>query len=289
MFLFDYQYILDNQEALYEKPKKVLIPKKNGGYRKLYIPTEKTRVVLDQLHENLSRLMSKVFNHSELGRKLLPTPIENASNHLHCKHLLKTDIKNFFESITAHEVEKSLITLLSIDERRAKFISRVCTVNSRLAQGYPTSSIISEIVFFDLDNRLYKLAKKNHLVYSRYVDDLCFSSSDYIEPRFISDIQKVLADKELVLNPKKTNFSNKGQQMKLTGICLNHGTTISRKTLKQTRAELHQLLLSEHNPSTKELARIEGKLNWFSSVIESKLVKQMHKDIKELKRRTYEK
>lgn len=92
--------------------------------------------------------------------------------------------------------------------------------------GFSTSPIISNIVFRPLDIQIQKLCHENNIKYTRYADDMLFSSSKnndkYInKDSFIDDIQTILLQFDLRLNKKKTII--KKHTLSLNGYIINNG------------------------------------------------------------------
>jgi len=92
--------------------------------------------------------------------------------------------------------------------------------------GFSTSPIISNIVFRPLDIQIQKLCKENNISYTRYADDMLFSSPKNIDKyisqdSFIEDIQRILLQFDLRLNKKKT--IRKKHTLSLNGYIICNG------------------------------------------------------------------
>ena len=64
----------------------------------------------------------------------------------------------------------------NLGEEAALVISQIACYKGKLPQGAPTSPILTNMVCAPLDTQLTKLAKKYNLQYSRYADDITFST-----------------------------------------------------------------------------------------------------------------
>ena len=72
-----------------------------------------------------------------------------------------------------------------------------------LPQGAPTSPTITNILCIKLDKRLSGLAKRFKITYSRYADDITFSSDTNVfrKEEFISELHRIIEkDQNLVLH-----------------------------------------------------------------------------------------
>ncbi|MEN0048946.1 MAG: reverse transcriptase family protein, partial [Bacteroidota bacterium] len=112
-------------------------------------------------------------------------------------------------------------------------------------QGAPTSPAITNIICRRLDRRMAGTAKRLDFRYSRYADDLSFSTSELAGQEKIGQLlwqmRQIVQDEGFTLHPDKLQIMRKGKQREVTGIVVNEKANISRKKLKQFRAVLHQI------------------------------------------------
>lgn len=154
--------------------------------------------------------------------------------HINNNFYLRLDIKNFFESIEEkklREVLKYTIDDIKINENISlmDFIVKLVTLNGSLPQGAVTSPVLSNIVFRYLDIRISRYCKKFGIEYSRYVDDMLFSSNElYIHKKvFLNGIIKILKSYGFYLNNKKILKTKK--EISLNGFVVGTDIRLSRK------------------------------------------------------------
>nr|WP_233475657.1 reverse transcriptase family protein [Bradyrhizobium brasilense] len=99
----------------------------------------------------------------------------SATAHLRSKFILNLDIEGFFSAITEGRVS-GLMSALGIDGRVAEILARICCNEGVLPQGAPSSPIISNMICFRMDKQLQRIAKESRCIYTRYADDVTFSS-----------------------------------------------------------------------------------------------------------------
>jgi len=94
-------------------------------------------------------------------------------------------------------------------------MTKLTTLKGHLPQGAPTSSHIANLVFLKYDLELWKLCKDRDIVYTRFIDDLTFSSQDdFKEVTF--DLLKVIENSPYKISHRKTFYSEK--PVEVTGI-----------------------------------------------------------------------
>jgi hypothetical protein len=109
----------------------------------------------------------------------------NAQQHLHCRYLLKMDFQNFFNSITvklfAQMLAKLNIDISVQDQSIIENLAFWCPSKKAggkriLSVGAPSSPFISNWLLSGFDEAVFQLCRQQDIVYSRYADDLTFST-----------------------------------------------------------------------------------------------------------------
>lgn len=129
-------------------------------------------------------------------------------------------------------------------------MAKIATYHGSLTQGSPLSPIISTLVCRRLDNDLKSFAVKYGLRYSRYADDITFSSIRTMKELFKENpvTSKIILCEELVdiitrndfqINEDKVRYRNKTQRMEVTGLIINDKPNLVRNYRDQIRAMLH--------------------------------------------------
>lgn len=249
------------------------IPKKSGGQRTITAPGGELKeimftlaFILSELYEPTPEAMAFITGRS-IGT--------NASQHIGQNYVLNLDLKDFFTSITAVMVEKNLVKL-GMSAIVAKEIATLCTypmiendcVQNVVPQGAPTSPVISNICAMKLDNRLSGLASRFHLSYTRYADDITFSSNHNVYHKngeFMKELHQIIEDCHFIVNPKKTRLQKRGIRQEVTGITVNEKSNVSRKFVKNLRAAIHKIKYQEH-PSMHDVNVVRGKLNFLRMI-----------------------
>jgi len=224
--------------------------KKKSGTRVLYIPHHRLLNIQRRLLQHFERLSLTSLPFSKKLRPLSCTHsfvkgrsiLTHAKVHRGKKYILRVDLKNFFPSISKDHVFK-LMQSIGFTKEVSKTITRITCFQDSLPQGAATSPYISNLVFKKLDFQIQALckSKKWHIHYSRYADDLTFSKGglfDYLE--FIEELKKILEPHGFNINQSKTLWMPYNHRQMITGIIVNDGFNIPRRSLKRLRSVLHQ-------------------------------------------------
>lgn len=249
------------------------IPKKSGGMRTITAPDGELKDIMLTLAFILSELYTPTPEAMAFtrGRSI----VHNASQHIGQDYVFNLDLSDFFTSITAHMVERSLVEL-GIPSLVARDIATICTypiatdhhVLNVVPQGAPTSPVISNICAMTLDKRLSGLARRFHLTYTRYADDITFSSNHNVyqkDGEFMKELHRIIEECHFTINPNKTRLQKRGSRQEVTGLTVSEKPNVSRKYIKNLRVLIHRIRYQK-SPTIHDINVVRGKLNFLRMV-----------------------
>lgn len=251
----------------------VKIPKSNGEYRQLYVPSEALKMLQRCINNKLLSL-EYISPYATAYRPGGSTKL-NAKLHIGKPVLLKLDIKHFFDNIGYNLLKEKVFTEKRYSEQISSLLSILCLYMGTLPQGAPTSPTISNIIMRDFDNMVGEWCRGKGIAYTRYCDDMTFSG-DFDPKDVIKLVKRELKKLNLSLNNKKTIVARKGQKQTVTGIVVNEKLSISHSYKKKLRQEMYycmkfgveshieKLNISE-TPKTY-IQKLLGKINYILSV-----------------------
>lgn len=195
------------------------IPKRSGGRREIKAPNEYLKREQKEIYRCFRNDLGVLEHDCAYGfvkdrncKKSLEVHKRN-----HSRWFLKLDFHNFFPSFTT----ELLINKLSDQATIAKYLSYplladmlyMCTdENNRLVQGSPSSPYLANIAMVPFDHHFNKYCKENHLVYTRYADDILISSRCGFDWQAVQDVVLELLENlgynELTLSQHKTRYGN---------------------------------------------------------------------------------
>lgn len=224
--------------------KKFNISKKSGKKRKIKSPDELLKRVQKLINFLLQVIFEPYSHYSSNGFLFGKGIIRNAKPHINKNYVLNLDIKDFFPSINFRRVKVVLelnpFNLLYDRERISFLIANICTHKNHLPQGAPTSPILSNIVTQRLDRNLTRECVNLNIKYTRYADDLTFSSNQNIlNQSFIKKIKHIIKYENFELNNDKTRLQTSMQRQQVTGLIVNEKLNVKREYLQKVRAMLN--------------------------------------------------
>ena len=280
-------YSLSN--SIHNHYHKVKIPKRTGGFRTLFVPDEKLKMVQRKIYETL----------------LLPLPISpyasayapgrgirrNALPHVGQKTVLKLDIHHFFDSILFKDVKEYAFPESIYSEPLRVLLTMLCYGTDELPQGAVTSPAVSNLIMKTFDDAVGSFAKERKIQYTRYSDDLTFSG-DFDPKEVISFVSRELRKRGFFLNKKKTVIAGAGQRQIVTGLSVNDKLNLPPAELKKIRQEMYYLtkfgledhlkrIQSEDSPE-KYVSRLLGRVNYALSIRDDETMREYRKTLSDL-------
>ncbi len=265
------------------------VPKKSGGTRMLSSP-HKTMAQSQQwiLRNILDRIPAHNSAHGFLtGRSTLT----NALPHVSMGVVVNVDLKEFFPSITFPRINglfqgfgysPAVGTILALictecPRRKVEYDGKVYFVSTgprALPQGACTSPALSNLVSRKLDARLSGLCARLGWNYTRYADDMTFSSTGKTSNEIgylLARVRHVVEDEGFSINGKKTRVQRQSCAQSVTGIVVNERPGVERKTVRRVRAILHRAaregLQAQNRAGLPDFARhLDGMIAYISMV-----------------------
>jgi RNA-directed DNA polymerase len=234
-----------------QRYKKFNLKKKSGGLREIVAPISTLKILQRKLNYILSLVYKpRLSVHGfAKGRSIL----SNARSHARKKVVLNLDLQDFFPSIHIGRV----IGLFKAEpfgfsKEIAILLAQICCFEGKLPQGAPTSPIIANMICLGMDTELQTLAKHHHCVYTRYADDMSFSTTAKSLPEDIaqlvdsaylpgSKLSAIIAKHGFKVNPLKTRLQAPSQRQEVTGLVVNKFANVTRRYIRETRAMIYVL------------------------------------------------
>ncbi len=227
------------------------IPKRSGGMRLISAP----RGLIRDMQTKLAPLFTAAYDAHPSAHGFIPTRsvVSNAKEHTGQRLVLNIDLEDFFPSINFGRVRGLLMARpFFMGAGAAAVIAQIVTHRNGLPQGAPTSPALSNFIAATLDRRLTRLAKENRLRYTRYADDITFSTNQPTFPPAVAfldtttgriapgeALERAIAAAGFTINHKKVRLQTRHQRQSVTGLVVNSTSNVHRKRIRKIRAMIH--------------------------------------------------
>ncbi len=227
------------------------IPKKSGGVRKIMAPVTALKI----LQKKLNKVLMTIYHPKAPVQGFVPerSIVTNAQRHKRQRYVLNLDLKDFFPSINFGRVRGMFMaTPYKLDPEAATVLAQVCCFDNQLPQGSPTSPIVSNMICAKMDSQLRLLAQKHKCIYTRYADDITFSTSLPQFPPALArhsertgqlelgdELLQLIKENGFEVNPQKVRLRTRNRRQEVTGLTVNRFPNVERKYVRQIRAMLH--------------------------------------------------
>ena len=241
------------------------VKKKNGKLRKTFRTSNPLKETLGKFNRFLQTIyLPPTLQGAVPGR----SPLSNAVLHVNSEIVISLDIKDFFPSVHYTRVYK-LFLLLNCSPIVAKLLTRITTYEGALAQGFPTSSTIANLLLKELEPRISKLCAQHGLKFSFFQDDLTISGNLKAK-RLSSLFSRIIEQCGFTLNKEKTKLATKNERQTVTGVIANQKPNISKSYYRNLRATIHNCsingIVHESQKAGMEpdkfIRSIQGKIDW---------------------------
>ncbi|MCG8807431.1 RNA-directed DNA polymerase [Tenacibaculum finnmarkense] len=269
------------------------IKKKSGANRIINAPTQGLKSILKTLNFVLQCMCEphKAATGFVRGKSIT----DNAKKHIDSNYVYNIDLKDFFHSFDLNRVKLGFMQTpfnLRNESFPIAFILACLStytfkidgeIKQVLPQGSPTSPTITNILCRRLDKRLTGLANRFGLRYTRYADDITFSSQHnvYNKEDFQNELHKIIVtDEKFAFNTKKTRLQKHGYQQEVTGLIVNEKVNVRSRYVKQVRMWLYYWEKYGYNKAEqvfrkdyiKDKGHVKKTLPNLDNVLEGKLL-----------------
>lgn len=231
--------------------KKFDIPKKNGGRRRIFHPSKTVKSLQYAICDLfLSRLPVHPSAFAYVPKRPHPT-LSNAEAHAPFRYSLRIDFEDFFPSIKSHDLLSAIPNELPDQDRKLLVNCLFGPPGENgvrcLPVGAPSSPLVSNIVMVNFDHEANLLASKFNGRYTRYADDVVFSTNTrgacHLFFHDLSSLVHVNISPKLTINSGKTLFLSRGCRRVVTGIVITPtgGTSVGRRQKRYLRKLLFEL------------------------------------------------
>lgn len=229
--------IIENIDKYYYT---IEIPKKNGNIRTITPSINELKEIQNKIKKNiLDDFSYPDFLHGGIKKR---DNLSNANSHKGKKYKFNTDLKDFYPSIS-NKLVYNMFNRIGCSPDVSHILTKLTTYKGCLPQGAPTSTHISNLVFLKkVDYEIIEFCKLNKITYSRFIDDLSFSSQ--FDFRILSlQILEIIKKHGFKVNNRKTKYKIGPEN--ITGV------NVKNNNLDTTQSQKDKLKLNELSDNSK--------------------------------------
>ncbi len=258
---------------LYKQPKATLykkfeIPKRYGGTREIWAPDKHLKLIqyrLANLLQDCAEEINALHGHAEddehqgiaHGFKRKHTIMTNARAHVTRRYVFNVDLHDFFGSINFGRVHGFFLKNrnFELQPKVATLLAQIACYENKLPQGSPCSPVISNLIGHALDMLLVNLAAGAGCTYTRYADDLTFSSNKRPFPSVLAEpmdenrnewtpgrvLSRLVIRSGFSFNNKKTRMQYRDSRQEVTGLVVNRKVNVPASYRYTVRAMVDHL------------------------------------------------
>jgi len=253
-----------------------------------YVLTNSESIKLKNYHTFLNNAIFRHLRTSEVvySYKQNHNILQMLTKHKDSKYYFVSDISNFFPSIGRNLIISCIKeNLLNIpidlsDKMLIETIANIVTYDGFLPAGFVASPSVSNAILYNFDKEMQKYCMKNDIIYTRYSDDLIFSSNKKLEamPITVEQYLKNIYADTFKLNTTKSKYLDKTKRVQILGLVItpdNHITVPKQRKIKikklfhfylNDKEKFIDYIKSHYNNS---LAKAYGELNYINDIDKS--------------------
>lgn len=254
--------------------KEYTIPKRTGGERTIHHPARELKLLQYWLLKNV--LIGLPVHPLATAYRKGSSIRLNAAKHVANNYLLRVDFEDFFHSLKGSDV----VSVLQTNRRRLadveltdpdiSLIRQIVCRKDCLTIGAPTSPLLSNAIMFEFDVACSAIAEAEEVTYTRYADDLYFSTN---QPNVLQGILDSLRESvnaggvpTLRINNRKTVFSSRKRRRLAAGLVLTSDRKISigRSKKRMLKSLVEKLKHDKLKP--EQVAHLRGWIAYMRSV-----------------------
>jgi len=264
------------------------IKKKSGGERTIAAPTNNLKLIQKKLNQVLQAVYEPHKRPSVHGFVPNSSIVTNAEFHAKRRYVLNIDLENFFPTITFRRVRgmfshKPYSRNLNV----ATILAQICCYLDALPQGAPTSPIVANMVCARLDGELQRFANTHKCNYTRYADDITFSTYTNGFPPSVAlydpitytvelgaSLRRIIEnDNKFIINNNKVRLQTKDRRQEVTGLTVNKFPNVQHEFIREVRAMLHDWKNLGHEKAQERFVKRFDKKHRSSEPLKKDLIK----------------
>ena len=226
------------------------------------------KVALKLIQRWIGGNLATVLTYPECVYGFVPgrSHIEAAAKHCGADWVYSVDVTDFFQSTSFDAVQRALMDL-GYQPKAAQLIAAYSCFRGFLAQGAPSSPVLSNLVFFPYDRRLLEYADQHDITYTRYADDVVLSGQGKPPEDLKAFVRQTIEAGGWALSERKEKLFERPNRLKV------HGLLVDGNSPRLTKGYRHRIralshLLEKGAVSPETMSKVLGHINYAKLVAE---------------------
>jgi RNA-directed DNA polymerase len=246
-----------------------LEPKERGGFRKICKPSFRLKQIQRTINKKiLQPIPLPPFLHGAVKGK---STKGLAQQHIGKPFILTVDIKDFYPNIHYSRILR-IFHDIGFSDNIARLLTKLCTYDYCLAQGFPTSSSLANLTLARLAPRIKGIEKHHQVKVSSWQDDLIISGGYRIRALF-SLVERIMRQEGFVLHlGEKKKLMVRGQRQQIVGYVINVKVNVSKEYYRNLRMTIHLCkvkgieVIAGNTPVEKFRKSLMGRIQYIAEV-----------------------
>jgi len=229
-------------------------------WRHIDNPTLALKEVQDRITRKILKPLSFGLPKYLVGGMPGRSVLTNAYPHIGKQAIVEMDLEKCFETIS-HNVIYRVWRSLGYGRDVSNILTKLTTLQNRLPQGSPASTILCNLALADMAQEINLIAEANDCTFTLYVDDIALSGDEKNVVPIMSSVIAQVTKNHLKVNGKKTEIIHANKSQAVTGVLTNRRQTVSEKKYQEIRKGIIELSKEENAINVRRLKSIWSKIH----------------------------
>lgn len=236
--------------------------KKGKKIRSIEAPKVSIKVIQKWFAHHLAAAIN--FEENVCGFVPGRSHITAAMQHSNANWVYSVDIKDFFQTTTLEKVILSLEDM-GYTKPGAEIIAQLCCYKGNLAQGAPSSPVLSNLAMKSIDNEIRNISSEYNTRFTRYADDIVLSGTDEIPIDLPERVKLVFDNTCWSLAPEKEYQAKSPNRLKVHGLLVHMDKPRLTKGYRN-KIRSYKHLLENDKVKAEDIARLTGHIKYAESI-----------------------
>lgn len=163
--------------------------------------------------------------------------VKNAYPHIGKELIVGMDLEKCFENV-GHRQVYAVWRALGYGRDVSSVLTKLTTVQNRLPQGSPASTILCNLALSEMATEINEVAGRSSCDFTLYIDDVTISGEKDTTTQAIGDVMACIKRSSMKVNRKKTHLAYSNRTQDVTGVNVNKSKSVPSAKYEKARASI---------------------------------------------------